>query len=108
MLYFNQKPIEKLLKDLRGFLPDDSIKGMFLFNLFFKIYFKMAISSEKHDCVNLVLCSDALSNNGVLVDYLHLLKDMKAQMNNVQSFLEAHIRLLEDIKAQPQQKHDTG
>lgn len=68
----------------------------------------MAISSEKHDCVNLVLCSDALSNNGVLVDYLHLLKDMKAQLNNVQSFLEAHISLLEDIKAQPQQKHDTG
>ncbi|XP_054900353.1 uncharacterized protein LOC129369070 [Poeciliopsis prolifica] len=72
-----QKPIEKLLKDLRGFLPDDSIK-------------------------------DALSSNGVLVDYLHLLKDMKVQLNNVQSFLDAHIRLLEDIKAQPQQRHDAG
>lgn len=72
------------------------------------MYFKMGISSEKHDCVNLVLCSDALTNNGVLVHYLHLMKDMKAQLNNVQSFLEAHIRLLEDIKAQPEQKHDTG
>ncbi|XP_007561068.1 uncharacterized protein LOC103144157 [Poecilia formosa] len=71
------KPIERLLKDLRGFIPDDSIK-------------------------------DALTNNGVLVEYLHLLKDIKAQLNNVQSFLEAHISLLEDIKAQPQQKRDTG
>ncbi|KAM4713111.1 uncharacterized protein FYW61_020232 [Anableps anableps] len=72
-----QKPVEKLLKDLRGFIPDDSIK-------------------------------DALTSNGVLVDYLRLLKDMKAQLNNVQSFLEAHINLLEDIKAQPQQKQDAA
>ncbi|XP_023203134.1 uncharacterized protein LOC111611343 [Xiphophorus maculatus] len=72
-----QKPIEKILKELRNFLPDDSIK-------------------------------DALTSNGVLVDYLHLMKDMKAQLNNVQSFLEAHIHLLEGIKAQPEQKHDTG
>ncbi|MEQ2216727.1 hypothetical protein XENOCAPTIV_021406 [Xenoophorus captivus] len=70
-----QKPVKKLLEDLRGFIPDDSIR-------------------------------DALTNNGVLVDYLHLLKDMKTQLNNVQSFLEAHIGLLEDIKAQPQQKCD--
>ncbi|MEQ2186623.1 hypothetical protein GOODEAATRI_030476, partial [Goodea atripinnis] len=48
----------------------------------------------------------ALTSNGVLVDYLHLLKDTKTQLNNVQSFLEAHIGLLEDIKAQPQQKCD--
>ncbi|MED6240634.1 hypothetical protein ATANTOWER_024714 [Ataeniobius toweri] len=70
-----QKPVKKLLEDLRGFIPDDSIR-------------------------------DALTSNGVLVDYLHLLKDMKTQLNNVQSFLEAHIGLLEDIKAQPQQKCD--
>ncbi|XP_047243921.1 uncharacterized protein LOC124881954 isoform X4 [Girardinichthys multiradiatus] len=68
-----QKPVKKLLEDLRGFIPDDFIR-------------------------------DALTSNGVLVDYLYLLKDMKTQLNNVQSFLEAHIGLLEDIKAQPQQK----
>ncbi|XP_036003456.1 uncharacterized protein LOC105919207 [Fundulus heteroclitus] len=72
-----QKPVEKLLQDLRGFIPEDSIK-------------------------------DALSSNGVLVDYLRLLKDMKAQLNHVQSFIDAHVGLLEDIKAQPQQKHDPG
>ncbi|XP_047243920.1 uncharacterized protein LOC124881954 isoform X3 [Girardinichthys multiradiatus] len=70
-----QKPVKKLLEDLRGFIPDDFIR-------------------------------DALTSNGVLVDYLYLLKDMKTQLNNVQSFLEAHIGLLEDIKAQPQQKCD--
>lgn len=58
--------------------------------------------------IKFVLCSDALTNNGVLVDYLHLLKGMKAQVDNVQSFLEAHIRLLEDIKANTQQKDDPG
>ncbi|KAM4529238.1 uncharacterized protein V3H82_027420 [Fundulus diaphanus] len=72
-----QKPVEKLLQDIRGFIPEDSIK-------------------------------DALTNNGVLVDYLHLLRGMKAQLNHVQSFIDAHISLLEDIKAQPQQKHDPG
>ncbi|XP_036003491.1 uncharacterized protein LOC118556541 [Fundulus heteroclitus] len=50
---------------------------------------------------------DSLSCSGVLVDYLHTLKDMKAQLNNVQSFIEAHIDLLEDIsKAPPHQEHD--
>lgn len=45
----------------------------------------------------------ALTNNGVLVDYLHVLKNMKAQLNNVQMFLDAHIRLLEEMSnGQPQ------
>ncbi|XP_022067647.2 uncharacterized protein LOC110963529 isoform X2 [Acanthochromis polyacanthus] len=39
----------------------------------------------------------ALTDNGVLVDYLHVLKNMKTQMDNVQTFLDAHINLLEDI-----------
>ncbi|XP_038149222.1 uncharacterized protein LOC119788699 [Cyprinodon tularosa] len=72
-----QKPIEKVLQDLRSFIPEDSIK-------------------------------DALSSGGVLVDYLHVLKDTHAQLSNVQHFLEAHISLLEDIKGQPQQKHQPG
>ncbi|XP_037541048.1 uncharacterized protein LOC119417865 [Nematolebias whitei] len=47
----------------------------------------------------------ALSNNGVLVDYLHILKDMKTQLNKVQSVIDAHIDLLEGInKAQPEQQ----
>ncbi|XP_061603032.1 uncharacterized protein LOC133464859 [Cololabis saira] len=47
----------------------------------------------------------ALSSDGILVDYLHILRDMKSQVNNVQSFLEAHINLLEDIgKAQAAQE----
>ncbi|KAM6915119.1 uncharacterized protein FYW49_010027 [Xenentodon cancila] len=47
----------------------------------------------------------ALSSNGILVDYLHILRDLKSQVNNVQSFLEAHINLLEDIdEAQPAQE----
>ncbi|XP_024860124.1 uncharacterized protein LOC108231766 [Kryptolebias marmoratus] len=69
-----QKSIEKLLKDLQGFVPHDSLKA-------------------------------ALTNNGVLVDYLHILKDMKTQLNTVQGFLDAHIRLLEDIsKGQPEKQ----
>uniref|UniRef100_A0A1A7ZAI0 Si:ch211-245h14.1 n=1 Tax=Nothobranchius furzeri TaxID=105023 RepID=A0A1A7ZAI0_NOTFU len=46
----------------------------------------------------------ALSNNGVLVKYLNILKDMQTQQNNVQKFLEANIRFLETSRdAQPRQ-----
>ncbi|XP_073348865.1 uncharacterized protein [Pagrus major] len=51
----------------------------------------------------------ALNNNGVLVDYLHMLKDMKGQMDNVQGFLHAHIDLLEELKnAKPQEDPEKG
>uniref|UniRef100_A0A1A8KKM7 Si:ch211-245h14.1 n=2 Tax=Nothobranchius kuhntae TaxID=321403 RepID=A0A1A8KKM7_NOTKU len=43
----------------------------------------------------------ALSNNGVLVDYFHQLKDMQTQLNNVQKFLEANIRFLEESRDAP-------
>uniref|UniRef100_A0A1A8F9V1 Uncharacterized protein n=1 Tax=Nothobranchius korthausae TaxID=1143690 RepID=A0A1A8F9V1_9TELE len=43
----------------------------------------------------------ALSNNGVLVDYFHKLKDMQTQLNNVQKFLEANIRFLEESRDAP-------
>ncbi|XP_031721984.1 uncharacterized protein LOC116393625 isoform X2 [Anarrhichthys ocellatus] len=39
----------------------------------------------------------ALTDNGVLVDYLRILKDMKTQMDNVQGFLDAHISLMEEF-----------
>ncbi|XP_035534063.1 uncharacterized protein LOC118340284 [Morone saxatilis] len=51
----------------------------------------------------------ALTNNGVLVDYLRILKDMKTQMNNVQGFLDAHIGLLEELSTdQPDQEPNKG
>ncbi|KAM4521882.1 uncharacterized protein PAE49_001818 isoform 4-T5 [Odontesthes bonariensis] len=51
----------------------------------------------------------ALTGNGVLVDYLQILRDMKDQVNHVQSFLEAHINVLESSsKAQPDQEPYTG
>nr|XP_046229991.1 uncharacterized protein LOC124051018 isoform X2 [Scatophagus argus] len=43
----------------------------------------------------------AVTGNGVFVDYLHILKDMKTQMNNVQAFLDAHIGLLEEFSKYP-------
>ncbi|XP_038149228.1 uncharacterized protein LOC119788704 [Cyprinodon tularosa] len=70
------KPINVLLKELRGCIPEYSLR-------------------------------DSLSGSGVLVDYLHTLKEMKAQLNNMHSFIEAHIELLEDMsKARPHQQHD--
>ncbi|XP_039873385.1 uncharacterized protein LOC120724925 isoform X3 [Simochromis diagramma] len=51
----------------------------------------------------------ALTENGVLVGYLKMLKEMKIQMNKVQDFLDAHINLLEDLrKSQPLQNQDKG
>ncbi|XP_049913899.1 uncharacterized protein LOC126398525 isoform X5 [Epinephelus moara] len=74
-----QEPVEKLLREIKEFIPDQSFR-------------------------------DALTNNGVLVDYLQILKDMKSQMDNVQSFLDAHINLLEEYGTkQPDQisaRHD--
>ncbi|XP_029281807.1 uncharacterized protein LOC115003995 isoform X2 [Cottoperca gobio] len=47
----------------------------------------------------------ALTDNGVLVNYLSILKDMKTQMNNIQSFLDAHINVLEEFRwNQPNQE----
>lgn len=49
----------------------------------------------------------ALTSCGFLADYLDLLKEMKAQMNTVQSFLDAHVGLLEELNnVQPVQ--DSG
>ncbi|XP_014905802.1 uncharacterized protein LOC106958426 [Poecilia latipinna] len=74
---------------------------------------------KKHKPINVLLkelegfvlpysLRDSLSCSGVLVDYLHTLKGMKDQLNNVQSVIEAHIHLLEDIsKAQPHQEQDS-
>lgn len=38
---------------------------------------------------------DALRSNGALHEYLQMLKTLKAEMNHVQEFLDAHIALLE-------------
>lgn len=51
----------------------------------------------------------ALSDNGVLTEYLHLLKDMKTQIDNIQDFISAHITFLEESsKDQPDQESDKG
>lgn len=44
------------------------------------------------------LLAAALSNNDVLDDYLNILREMKNQMDHVQSFLNAHINFLEEIR----------
>ncbi|XP_059212384.1 uncharacterized protein LOC131991101 isoform X2 [Centropristis striata] len=62
-----QKPIDVVLKEVKQFIPQDSLRA-------------------------------ALTNNGVLVDYLHILKDIKSQVDNVQTFLDANITLLEDLR----------
>ncbi|KAL3979896.1 reticulon-4 receptor [Sarotherodon galilaeus] len=50
-----------------------------------------------------------LTENGILVNYLKMLKEMKNQMQTVQDFLDAHIRLLEDIrKSKPSQDQNRG
>lgn len=55
------------------------------------------------------LPQDALRNNGVMIDYLHILREMKTHMNQVQDFLEAHIKFLEELsKDQPTQDSDKG
>uniref|UniRef100_UPI003AAD8479 uncharacterized protein n=1 Tax=Centroberyx gerrardi TaxID=166262 RepID=UPI003AAD8479 len=72
-----QKPINALLKDLKHFIPDESLKA-------------------------------ALTENGVLNDYLLILRDLKTQMTNVQTFLDAHIDLLEEYTKNPNQKSDKG
>ncbi|KAI3363780.1 hypothetical protein L3Q82_001388 [Scortum barcoo] len=51
----------------------------------------------------------ASTGNGVLADYLNILKDMKTQMNKIQSFLDAHIDLLQGFnRDHPVQGPDTA
>ncbi|XP_071393610.1 uncharacterized protein [Centroberyx affinis] len=72
-----QKPIDVVLKDLKHFIPRESLEA-------------------------------ALTENGVLNDYLLILRDLKTQMTNVQTFLDAHIGLLEEYTKNPNQKSDKG
>ncbi|XP_044233023.1 uncharacterized protein si:ch211-245h14.1 isoform X2 [Thunnus albacares] len=72
-----QKRTDVLLKELKDFIPHDSLRA-------------------------------ALNSNGVLVDYLPILKEMKTQLENVQNFLEAHIGLLEEFTKNQNQKPDNG
>lgn len=67
----------------------------------------MVIQTVTHRLISLPPA--ALTGNGVLVDYLHILKDMKSQMNNVQGFLDAHIGLLDKFsRDQPVQESNNG
>ncbi|XP_076613071.1 uncharacterized protein LOC143336685 isoform X3 [Chaetodon auriga] len=49
----------------------------------------------------------SLTSNGILFDYLRLLKGMKTQMDSIQGFLNPHIGLLEELcNHQPDQQSD--
>ncbi|XP_054474744.1 uncharacterized protein LOC129107312 isoform X2 [Anoplopoma fimbria] len=43
----------------------------------------------------------ALTNNGVLVDYLRILKDIQAEVKNVQKFIDTHVGFLEEFSKNP-------
>lgn len=62
----HKSPIHAVLKELKSFIPDESLR-------------------------------DALSGNGALLDYLHILKELKSEVNHIQEFIDAHIELLEKI-----------
>lgn len=48
----------------------------------------------------------ALASGGLLADYLCILEEKKAQMDNMQMFLNAHISFLKDLsKGPPPQPH---
>ncbi|CAL8393292.1 unnamed protein product [Gadus morhua 'NCC'] len=64
-LIHQQKPIGDLLKDLKAFIPAESMEA-------------------------------ALTENGVLSGYLQIMKDLTSQVGKVQSFLQAHVSLLEE------------
>ncbi|XP_059898492.1 uncharacterized protein si:ch211-245h14.1 isoform X2 [Gadus macrocephalus] len=64
-LIHQQKPIGDLLKDLKAFIPAESLEA-------------------------------ALTENGVLSGYLQIMKDLTSQVGKVQSFLQAHVSLLEE------------
>ncbi|XP_033999057.1 uncharacterized protein LOC117492776 isoform X2 [Trematomus bernacchii] len=51
---------------------------------------------------------DALTDNGVLVDNLPILKEMQTHMKDMQSFLDGHICSLANIQNQPNQESVTN
>lgn len=54
------------------------------------------------------LLAAALANNGVLADYLNILRGMKNQMDHVQSFLDAHINFLEEVHKEKSGESSNG
>ncbi|XP_062415391.1 uncharacterized protein LOC119195105 isoform X1 [Pungitius pungitius] len=66
----HKQPIDQILKKVKGFIPEESLRA-------------------------------ALTDNGVLVEYLGLLMDMKTQMDKVLTVIEAHIDFLNEYKTNP-------
>ncbi|KAM8725412.1 uncharacterized protein AB9X84_002206 isoform 2-T3 [Acanthopagrus schlegelii] len=51
----------------------------------------------------------AAQKNDKVLDYLRMLKEIKAQVDNIQGFFQAHIENLEELNnAEPQEKRDKG
>lgn len=124
--YF-QKPINDLLKELKHFIPQESFRGVYRHALGFISPFDtcsaFALGPELNDAIFLdqllhfsalmeycfaysktqiyTFLVAALTNNGVLVDYLNIMKEMKSQLDRVQSFFDAHIDLLEEVRKTP-------
>ncbi|KAM9840092.1 uncharacterized protein ACBR49_015499 isoform 2-T2 [Aulostomus maculatus] len=55
---------------------------------------------ELKDFLPLETLGAALNSSGVVVDYLNILKDLRNHVNEIHTFLDAHINLLEDVKNQ--------
>ncbi|XP_062415389.1 uncharacterized protein LOC119195106 isoform X2 [Pungitius pungitius] len=66
----HKQPIDQILKKVKGFIPEESLRA-------------------------------ALTDNGVLVEYLGLLMDMKTQMDKVLTVIEGHIDFLNEYKTNP-------
>ncbi|XP_039454901.1 uncharacterized protein LOC116332219 isoform X1 [Oreochromis aureus] len=94
------------LQDLSELFP--GVKNVKLIRKIFDIIHKQKpidiLIKEFKDFIPHEYFRAALTEHGVLVDYLKMLKEMKTKMNKVQDFLDAHINLLEDFrKSQPSQ-----
>ncbi|XP_039980676.1 uncharacterized protein si:ch211-245h14.1 isoform X10 [Xiphias gladius] len=71
---YSNNQVDVLRKELQGFISNESLRRTFS-----------------------ILHFTALTNSGVFVEYLHILMDIRTQVNNLQIVLDAYVGLPEDI-----------
>lgn len=101
-----QKTVDDLIRNLERCVPPEHLRGVYsFFDISVVFQFSPILLEFKYVCDP----PAALTNGGILTDYLSILMEMKTQMNTVLHFLDAHVERLQEFATdQPVLNSDKG
>lgn len=106
LTFMFQKTLDDLIRNPEGFIPHEHLRGAYsFFDISVVLHFSPILLEFKHVCDP----PAALTNGGILTDYLSTLMEMRTQMNTVLHSVNAHIERLQELaKDQPVLSSDKG